>query len=69
MACLRLLTLGPERPLLSVPSFISCIVFATFRPADLLYLRAIECPFRAVIILRANCRWCADVRYAAAGLL
>lgn len=40
MACLRLFTLAPERPLRSLPRFISCIVRLTFRPLDLLYLLA-----------------------------
>jgi len=40
-ACLRLLTLRRERPLRSVPRFISCIARRTLLPAALLYLRAI----------------------------
>jgi len=31
IACLRLVTFLPERPDLSLPRFISCIVFLTFR--------------------------------------
>jgi hypothetical protein len=45
MACLRLLTFFPDRPLRSSPRFISCIVFLTLRPADLLYLRAMDALF------------------------
>jgi len=41
MACLRLLTFAPERPLRSSPRFISCIAFLTFLPLALLYFRAI----------------------------
>ena len=33
MACLRLVTRLPERPLFSVPRFRSCIAFSTFSPA------------------------------------
>jgi hypothetical protein len=44
MACLRLLTVLPDRPLRSLPRFISRIVFLTFRPAALLYLRAMHAP-------------------------
>jgi hypothetical protein len=40
MACLRLLTLRPERPLLSLPRFISCIARCTFLPLARPYLRA-----------------------------
>jgi hypothetical protein len=40
IACLRLLTLRPERPLLSLPRFISCIARRTFLPLARPYLRA-----------------------------
>jgi hypothetical protein len=40
MACLRLFTFRPERPLRSVPFLRSDIVRFTFREAFLLYLRA-----------------------------
>src|SRR5262249_30022719 len=40
IACLRLRTVLPERPLLSLPRFISCIARLTFLPLDLPYLRA-----------------------------
>jgi hypothetical protein len=40
IACLRLRTFRPERPLLSCPRFISCIARRTFWPLALLYLRA-----------------------------
>jgi hypothetical protein len=40
IACLRLRTVFPERPLLSLPRFISCIARLTFRPLALPYLRA-----------------------------
>src|SRR5215472_18801576 len=39
MACLRLLTFLPLRPLFSLPSCISCISRFTCLPAPLLYLR------------------------------
>jgi len=39
-ACLRLLTFAPERPLFSLPRFISCTAFFTFRPLALPYFRA-----------------------------
>jgi len=39
MACLRLVTLFPLRPLFSVPRFSSCIARSTFLPAIGLYLR------------------------------
>jgi hypothetical protein len=35
IACLRLVTFLPERPLRNVPAFISRIAFATFLPAVL----------------------------------
>ena len=38
MACLRLVTRFPERPLLSFPCFISCMARSTFALAVLLYL-------------------------------
>jgi hypothetical protein len=41
IACFRLLTFVPDLPLRSVPRFISCIAFFTFRPLALLYLLAI----------------------------
>jgi hypothetical protein len=37
IACLRLLTFLPERPLLSVPRFLSCMAFSTFLEAFLEY--------------------------------
>src|ERR1700722_1634670 len=54
MACLRLLTFAPEPPLRSVPRFISCIAFFTFRPLALLYFLAMAhlrkiCPYLAQI--------------------
>src|SRR5207247_6478060 len=42
MACLRLVTFLPERPLLSVPRFRSFIARSTFFEAFLLYLRAMR---------------------------
>src|SRR5688572_16404959 len=47
MACLRLLTFLPERPLVSVPRFRSCIAFSTFSEAFLPYF-AIVYSFREV---------------------
>src|SRR5579863_5405626 len=41
IACLRLFTLARERPLRSLPRFISCIARLTLRPLDLPYLLAI----------------------------
>jgi hypothetical protein len=41
IACLRLLTRLPERPLRSAPRFSSCIALRTFLPLALPYLRAI----------------------------
>jgi hypothetical protein len=43
MACLRLVTFLPDRPLLSVPRFRSCMAFSTFREAFLPYF-AIDPP-------------------------
>jgi len=45
IACFRLFTFFPERPLLSVPFFRSCIAFSTFCDAFLPYL-AIGSPRR-----------------------
>jgi len=42
MACLRLVTFLRERPLRSVPRFISSIARFTFRPLDLPYLCAMR---------------------------
>src|SRR4051794_35735288 len=39
IACLRLVTFLPLRPLFSLPCFISCISRSTFLPAEGLYLR------------------------------
>src|SRR5579859_1662211 len=49
MACLRLLTLAPERPLLKVPRLRSCMALPTFFDAALLY-------FLAMIALALNCQ-------------
>src|SRR6185369_18049575 len=38
MACLRLVTFLPERPLFNSPRFISCMALSTFLPAFLPYL-------------------------------
>jgi hypothetical protein len=46
IACLRLFTVLPERPLFSVPRLRSCIAFFTFSPAFLPYLDAMKSPFR-----------------------
>jgi hypothetical protein len=45
IACLRLVTFFPERPLRSVPRFRLCMARLTFFAAFLLYF-AIECPFK-----------------------
>src|SRR5438874_6502811 len=42
IACLRLVTFLPERPLFSVPRFFSCIAFSTFCDAFLPYFDAIH---------------------------
>lgn len=44
MACFRLLTLVPERPLFNVPRLRSCMAFATFLDAASLYFRAMVIP-------------------------
>jgi hypothetical protein len=44
MACLRLVTFLPERPLRSVPRLRSCIAFSTFFDAFLLYFLAMGSP-------------------------
>ena len=41
IACLRLVTFFPERPLFSLPSFISCMASSTFSEEPLAYFRAI----------------------------
>jgi hypothetical protein len=46
IACLRLVTLRPELPLLSVPRLRFCIARSTLRPAPLLYLLAMRPPRR-----------------------
>jgi hypothetical protein len=46
MACLRLFTVLPERPLFRVPRLRSCIAFFTFSPAFFPYLDAICSPFQ-----------------------
>jgi hypothetical protein len=42
MACLRLVTFLPERPLFSFPRFISCMFSSTFSEAFLPYLLAMQ---------------------------
>jgi hypothetical protein len=44
MACFRLLTLFPERPLFNVPRLRSCMALAIFFDAASLYFRAITPP-------------------------
>jgi hypothetical protein len=44
MACLRLFTVAPERPLWSSPRFISCRAVPTFFWLDLEYFRAMLQP-------------------------
>src|ERR1700730_3860593 len=44
IACLRLFTVLPDRPLFRIPRFFSCIALRTFLPAALPYLRAIVRP-------------------------
>src|SRR5829696_4718793 len=69
IACLRLFTFLPDRPLLSVPFFRSCIVFLTFCEAFLPYL-AMRAPCERPAIIcpgpklhRAKSR-CCDKRFA-----
>jgi len=52
MACLRLFTFLPEPPLLSVPRFISCMLFSTLSEAFFPYLLAMQNLQR-----RAFCKW------------
>jgi hypothetical protein len=47
IACLRLFTLAPVRPLWSSPRFISCSAVPAFRWLDLLYLRAMAAGLHA----------------------
>lgn len=56
MACLRLVTLLPERPSRNSPCFISCIALPTFSLAFLLYLRleAAVGPFAAFFVARVT---------------
>ena len=49
IACLRLVTFLPERPLFSFPRFISCISVSTFLPAEGEYLRVEVVFFEAVL--------------------
>jgi hypothetical protein len=48
IACLRLLTRLPERPLLSLPRFISCIARLTLLCAFLPYLAMLRSPVTAL---------------------
>jgi hypothetical protein len=45
IACFRLVTLRPERPLFNVPRLRSCIAFSTFLDAPLLYFGMVIAPF------------------------
>ena len=45
IACLRLVTFLPDRPLRSVPAFRSCMAFSTLALLALLYFVAIILPF------------------------
>src|SRR5437667_7240330 len=45
IACLRLLTVLPDRPLFSVPCLRSCIARFTFADAFLPYFRGIDAPY------------------------
>jgi hypothetical protein len=55
IACLRLLTFFPERPLLSVPALRSCIAFLTLLCAFLPYL-AMSCLLGRLLLHRCACR-------------
>src|SRR5215813_7535785 len=48
IACFRLVTFFPERPLLSVPLFLRCIADLTFLPAALPYLPITLSPFHTI---------------------
>jgi hypothetical protein len=52
IACFWLVTFLPDRPLLSVPSFLSCIAFSTFLEAFLPYLAMAFFCFEFVLDLR-----------------
>jgi hypothetical protein len=52
MACLRLVTFLPERPLFSFPRFISCMFSSTFSDAFFPYLLAIENLLHSML-----CKW------------
>ncbi len=65
MACFRLVTFLPERPLLSVPCLRSCIARSTFCDAFFPYL-GMEPPLaRGISIRRALCEERQQVRYQA----
>ena len=48
IACFRLVTFVPDRPLLSVPFFFSCIARFTFAPAFFPYFAMTETSFECV---------------------
>jgi hypothetical protein len=58
MACLRLFTFLPERPLFNVPRFISCMFSSTLSDAFVPYLLAME-----NLLHRELCKWRARGAY------
>ena len=54
IACLRLVTLRPERPLRSVPRLRSRMTFSTFFDAFLLYFLAMSTPSDNPVVRRAQ---------------
>jgi hypothetical protein len=54
IACLRLLTFRPERPLRSVPRLRSRMTFSTFFDAFLLYFRAMGSPFDNHVVRKSS---------------
>jgi hypothetical protein len=50
MACFRLVTFFPDRPLRKVPALRSCITFSTLAEAALLYLVAMNVLLRRFVV-------------------
>ena len=58
IACLRLVTFLPERPLRNVPRLRSRMTFSTFFDAFLLYFRAMSAPSDNRVVRRAQHEAC-----------
>ena len=58
IACLRLVTFLPERPLRNVPRLRSRMTFSTFFDAFLLYLRAMSAPSDNCVVRRVQHEAC-----------